>query len=271
MSNLFADYSYPKNNYDFNYSGIVKKNYDPKKLGINNAATIWQFKNNLKKGTIFMDGLILEPTPRPTDISGITDIDNNNKEEVKKSNDNFLKTPPYKKFRVDYPESKYPTSGIYSSSYFIQSGFCPVSIAKTKSECKAMDPKYIWMPNLIPLPKLSMDFYKKEANRQKNAESEGKCYKPRYSYINHAADSGMADGLMPSVLKDVVDLNPGNFMKLLDEGYIEGNENGKPPRFELLKCVEGFQGSDVGEYISKNIVISIIFLLIILVFYLYFL
>lgn len=271
MSNLFNDYSYPKNNYNYNYSGVVKNKYDPKKLGVNNGATISQFKHNIKQGTKFMDGLIIEPTPGPSDIAGITDIEIGDVEAANKSRDNFFKTPPYKKFRQDYPENKYPTSGIYSSSYFLQSGFCPVSIAKSKAECLAMDPKYLWMPNMISIPKLSMPFFKKEANRQKDPESEGKCYKPRYSYINHASDSGMLDGLMPSVLGDVLDLNPGNFMNLLKDGYIEGNDNGGPPRFELLKCVEGFQSSYVREYISKNIVISIIFLVIILVFYLYFL
>jgi len=269
-SNIFSDYSYPKNNYDFNYSGLVKNNYNPIKLGVNNGATVWQFKHNLKQGTKFMDGLIMEPTPGPRDIAGISDLDRSDSEAVQKSRDNFLKTPPYKKFRQDYPESKYPTSGIYSSSYFLQSGFCPVSIAKSENECTAMDSKYVWMSNGISIPKLSMPFFKKEAERVKDPQTEGKCYKPRYSYVNHASDSGMLAGLMPSVLGDVVELNPANFMNLLKDGYIEGNDNGGPPRFELLKCIEGFQSSYVREYISKNIVISIIFLVIILVLYLYF-
>ena len=266
---LFVDYTYPKNNYDFNYSGLVKNNYDPKKLGINNGPTLCQFKHNIKLGTKFMDGLINEPTPGPNDIAGITDLDKSDSEAVKKSKDNFLKTPPYKKFRQEYPESRYPTNGIYSNSYFIQSGFCPVVIAKTENECISFDPKYVWMSNGISIPKLSMPFFKKEAERVKDPQTEGKCYKPRYSYINHGSDSGMLDGLMPSVLGDVVDLNPANFMNLLKEGYIEGNDYGGPPRFELLKCIEGFQNSYVREYMSKNIVICIIFLLIILVLYLY--
>ena len=271
MSNLFADYTYPQNNYDFNYSGIVKNKYDPKYFGVSNSPSIWQFKHNLKQGNRFIDGLIMEPTPGPGDIAGITDVEINDSKAKKKSRDNFLKTPPYKKFRQEYPENKYPTKGIYSNSYFIQSGFCPVSIAQSKDVCTAMDPKYIWMPNLIKLPKLSMPFFKKEAERQKDPVNEGKCYKPRYSYVNHASDFGSVVGLMPSVLSDVADLNPANFLNLLKDGYVEGNDNGGPPRFELLKCVEGFQNSHIRDYISNHILITIIFLMIMILLYLYFL
>ena len=61
------------------------------------------------------------------------------------------------------------------------------------------------------------------------------------------------------------------FQNRLKDGYVEGNDMGGPPRFELLKCVEGFQNSYIRDYISNHILITIICLIVIIVIYIFFL
>jgi hypothetical protein len=98
------------------------------------------------------------------------------------------------------------------------------------------------MNNPIQIPNLAKSFFKNQ-NINSNSNS-GTCYKPRYSYVNNANDNGLLEGLIPGIVGDVIDMNPGNFINMLDGNAIPGSTDISPPRFQLLPCIaEQFIGS----------------------------
>jgi len=260
MESIAPNYSYPLNNYNYNYKNYIDKNYSLEAKGISNQPTFGTFRHNVKKLVDYGDALMLDPIPASNSIAGITDIDPNDKKAVSQAQLGFQQGQPYSKFRQEYPEKYYPTNGIYSSSYFVQSGFCPVQSAKTEAQCKSRDPNYIWMNNTVKLPNVVSNFLKQKNNpltnnnqtdRQSIENNSGTCYKPRYSYINNANDSNVFQGLVPGIMNDIIDLNPATFLRTMDGNPVPGSSMDSPPRFELLPCIsETFQNKNISD---KNI------------------
>jgi len=248
MESLFKNYAYPLNNYEWNYKGLVDNRYKPEKLGINGSGSVGQFKHNLKQSIKYFDGLILDGNPDANSVAGITDVASENSEERSKKNANASIGMPYRRFRNDYAESEYPTNGKFSSSYFVQSGFCPVNSVKTEQECNIQDPNYKWIPNPITVPDSVKSFFTQDKDKTNERKGNGTCFKPRYSYVNNAAESDIASGMIPSIMDDVSDLNPAYLLGVSMGKPVMGSRDSAPPRFQLLPCVEGFD-----NYLNKNI------------------
>jgi hypothetical protein len=246
MNSLFKEYAYPINNYNYNYKTFIDNNYSIGKMGVNSNPTLSQFKKNVNALNNFTKPLILEPIPTPDTVAGVGDVDYSDKDAAEKARKGFTQQAPYNRFRYDYPESQYPTAGIYSSSYFVQSGFCPVASVTSQEQCLSRDSNYIWMNNPINIPNPAKSFFKKQ-NSNSNSNS-GTCYKPRYSYVNNANDNGLLEGLIPGIVGDVIDMNPGNFIRTVEGNAVPGSTDTSPPRFQLLPCVaEQFVGSNNKE------------------------
>jgi hypothetical protein len=103
--------------------------------------------------------------------------------------DGVYQKPPYD----DHFFNK-PITGEYSSSYFIQTGFCK-STETNQSDCN--NKKFRWIGDV--------------------------CYKPKYIYINNSPGlkigrvKGMK-GLVPSIINDVSQLNPDSIYGIMN-GY----------------------------------------------------
>ena len=248
MDKLFKNYAYPLNNYEFNYKGFVENNYKPEKLGVRANGSVRQFKHNLRQTSTYFDGLIIKGNPNKNTVAGVSDVPYENVEERNRKNGNRSIGMPYLKFRNDYSESEYPTKGKFSSSYFVQSGFCPVKSAINKEECKAQDPNYTWIPNPIQIPKSVTSFFSNNKDKIHDKKGNGNCFKPRYSYVNNAAESDLTSGMIPSLIDDIADLNPANLLGVSIGKPVMGNRDNEPARFQLLPCVEGFENN-----LNKNI------------------
>jgi hypothetical protein len=248
MEKLFKNYAYPLNNYEFNYKGLVDNEYKPEKLGINGRGSVNQFRHNLRQTGKYYDGLIFAGNPNKKSIAGVSDVPLENASERIQKKANAEKGMPYRKFRNDYSEKEYPTNGKFSSSYFVQSGFCPVKSAKTEQECITQDPNYTWIPNPIVIPSSVKSFFKNNKDKINDKEGSGNCYKPRYSYLNNAAESDLTSGMVPSLIDDISDLNPSHLLGVSMGKPVMGTRDNEPPRFQLLPCVEGFN-----NYFNKNL------------------
>jgi len=267
MDTLFKEYAYPLNNYNYNYKTYVDNNYSISRMGVNSEPTLKQFKTNINALNHFTKPLILDPIPTTNSVAGVSDIDYSNKEAVEKAQQGFRQQPPYNKFRFEYPERDYPTTGIYSSSYFVQSGFCPVASATNKEQCLTKDQKYIWMGNMLSLPNPSKDFFK--SPNTKKDDQGGSCFKPRYSYVNNANDNGLLDGLIPGVVGDIIDMNPGNFLRTLEGNAIPGSTDTSPPRFQLLPCITEHFAVNTSENNYKWFHFSAILFIIVVIYVLW--
>lgn len=243
METLFKNYAYPLNNYQWNYKGYVDKHYKPELLGVNNRLSIGQFKHNVRQGVKYFDGLMYDGNPGNDAVAGVTDIHPNDTAEVSKRIQNNKAGLPYRRFRVDYPESEYPTNGKFSSSYFVQSGFCPVASATSKQECSAQDSNYTWIPNPVAIPDIAKKLFSDGKDKIANVPGDGTCFKPRYSYVNNAPESDISTGMIPSLVNDIDDMNPAYLLGVSMGKPVMGSRDSQPPRFQLLPCVEGFENS----------------------------
>jgi hypothetical protein len=245
--------TYPFNSHDFDYKTYVTNVFNPFSLGItNNPSMSTLIQNGTKMGN-YIGALLTTPTPAEGTIPGISDINPNDTElsEIKKE---YEKMPlPYPTFRKDYPEAMYPVEGRGASSYFLRMGNCPSS-AKTKEECEARG--YNWVDNppseypdnsdlidksirsgqVQPINKTD-----KEAEEDEQKPKKGKCFKPRFMYVNNEAKGHLnLKGLGPSVVRDIVNMNPDDFIASVN-GY-------STPIGGALPCIEDFQTLQKEDY-----------------------
>jgi len=130
---------YPLNNYDFNYAQVIKNELNPYTLGITNTIVMPRVVDNIGELRHYNDALLEKPFPSENTVAGTSDVttDKQYQNEIVKIKGEYNNLPlPYNDFLKDYPEEKYPTRGLNSTSYFIKtSGFCPSKIT-TKEECE---------------------------------------------------------------------------------------------------------------------------------------
>ena len=234
---------YPLNNYEFEYAEYVEQTMNPEKLGMSPDPNVSVLRTDLESMGKYVGYMINDPIPE--DASTAYDgINKNDPIAVARYHCNEKQGKPYKRFDLDYPPHLYRTTGKYSSSYFIQNGFCPVSSATTEDECKARDRNYTW---------------------------EGdKCYKPRYSYLNNASDSGILDGTLTSTIREIVDLNTYSFYRITQGKAIRPSREGNPPRFKMIECIpEEFTGDYTTDKsnLTTFILTTLLLLVIVYVFF----
>ena len=232
---------YPLNNYDYEYATYVEQNMDPVKLGASPNGWLGTLRKDMEITGGYVAKMIGDPIPTKTSTP-FDGVDHSDPVAVARYQCNEQKGPPYKRFERDYPAETYPITGMYSSSYFIQSGFCPVKRARTKTECRQLDPNYTWEGNT--------------------------CYKPRYAYINNASDAGVLDGTVSSTIREIVDLNPLSFIRITEGKDVKPLREGRPPRYTVVPCSpeeEAFVGTQYPEKASPLLSMSVIALILVLI------
>jgi hypothetical protein len=233
---------YPLINYDFNYNTAFKKELNPYKLGITNQPTFTNYINGTFALKNYLDYMVQKPFPNDNTIAGITDtvIENKNKKAIidrKKEEDNKL---PYKSFRKDYPECLYPTTGKYSSSYFIKIGTCPTKIIN-KDDC--INRGYEWVPENKPASYISDYINTYDPDVDKNIPApdtkippplpeKGSCFKPRFSYIDNSAKGLLGlEGVVPSTFNEINSVRPDKLANMM-AGYNIGGSGVVPCSIE---------------------------------------
>jgi hypothetical protein len=226
------DYAYPMANYNWDYKTYVDNNYEPSKLGVSDDITLSALRRDVQAGDKYLRALMIDSTPNENSIAGISDVDFTDPDFMSRIRSNNQK-PPYATFRTEYTEKDYPTSGKYSNSYFVRSGYCPVPNIRTKAECTSKDKAFEWKEGSVDLPASAKPSF--SAKSQKPPPN-GKCFKPRYSYVNHVSDTGLTDGFLPGLMSDMSTLNPSIMFSIIDKGIVEGDRKTSPPKFQLLPC-----------------------------------
>jgi len=162
---------FPLNNYDFNYKEYTLNNNNRFALGITNQPNMSSLINSSKKLKKFADTVIFDPTPNNSAQAGVSDINNVNdsiKNNIKKMKNKYKSVPiPYPSFYKDFPPKVYPTSGKYSSSYFMKVGHCKSNI-KNKIDCESEG--FTWKDNSLSLGNyMKSFFFTKNGNRYTNS------------------------------------------------------------------------------------------------------
>jgi hypothetical protein len=227
-----SDYAYPLANYNWDYKTYVDNNYEPSKLGVSDDISLSALKRDVQAGDKYLRALMTDSTPNENSIAGISDIDFTDPDFMSKIRANNQK-PPYATFRTEYTEKDYPTSGKYSNSYFVRSGYCPVPNIRSKAECMSKDKAFEWKEGSVELPSAAKPSF---SAKSQTPPPNGKCFKPRYSYVNHVSDTGLTDGFLPGLMNDMGSLNPSIMFSLIDKGIVEGDRQTSPPKFQLLPC-----------------------------------
>jgi hypothetical protein len=166
-----------------------------------------------------MDSLITDPNPDDSSVAGIHD-----RTDRKKGARNQRK--PY-----EDPFFNKSTSGRFSSSYFAQTGFCETK--DNEIDCK--NKNLVWWGD--------------------------KCYKKKYLYLDNSPGlkAGYVqnmNGLIPSLINDVTQLNPSAMMGVL-QGY-------SVPGAEIQQCDnEHFMNNDSSDFL---LLIYILILVIVIFF-----
>lgn len=221
---------YPWLNHDYNYQQFVKNNYTPEKMGISPEPCIdVTIKDGIRLPN-YITAAMFDAIPNIYSQAGRDDVDPKNKElkEIRSKYQNF--TEPYPGFMKEYPEYfPHGIQGEFASSYFLHTGYCPTKIT-SKTECDKRG--YTWIPNPIKLPEAAAKFFPEA----ETINSLGGCQKPRYSYVNNQSGdiTGMMKGIVPTIGKNVLDLNPVSFLSIFMTG---SSPNGD---FQPLPCREGF-------------------------------
>lgn len=253
---LFKDSVYPWNNHDFDFSQYIYNKYDPDKLGFSDKGCVSTTIHDAAKLSNYSDALLTDPLPNNGSIAGIDDVDPGNDDLMEIKSNIADMSEPYPGFKKDYPEY-FPSrvTGQGASSYFVKTGHCPSKIDNI-IDCKAKG--YSWVPNIETVPDSVKGFFK-------NLETPlaGKCYKPRYAFVDNTPQQTMPgmSGPVPSMFKNLEDMNPLTFASILEFG---ADPSGT---FVQLDCKEDFQGSKTTQnkiYYHIWIVIIAVVLIIII-------
>lgn len=255
---------YPFNNTDFDYSQYIRNIYNPYSLGIDNMPTMTGLRDNVMKLGNYASAYLEHPTPSDGAKAGISDVNPYNEEllQIKRLTADF--PLPYPTFRKDYPEEKYPTTNEYSSSYFLQNGWCPTRIT-TEAECKLR--QYKWSPNLL-LTTVPEGYDKVEGVERTTAiipgqttteterlskvdkPADGACFKPRFAYINNSSKSKtIFKGIIPGMVNDLAEFRPEQLIAPYPNQTLSN----------LLPCIEDFQ---VVYPIESGILVIVIIMII---------
>lgn len=252
---------YPINNHDFNYENIITNNYNPFKLGISNKPTVDNLIDGTGKLSNLMEVMLESPLPDKNSISGNTDITQSPvfKDRIKDLKNKYNKMPlPYPSFKKDYPESKYPTKGQHSSSYFIKTGTCKTKI-NNEYDCRRKG--FRWVKNKKNFKKLGKFFSKVSRSKDKQPKKikNGNCFKPRFSYINNSA-KGFQNfkGLGPAFYNDVMSMTPEKLGAIMSGYTVDGTG--------MVPCPEEFTNFNNNINIKNRnySILSMILIIIIL-------
>lgn len=259
-SNETAHSIYPWMNHDYDYLQHVKNNYTPKKLGISDEPCVDVTINDGLNLPKFSEVAMFNAIPNQNSKAGVDDVDPTNPQLTALQNNYRNFKEPYPGFKKEYPEF-FPLGleGENSSSYFIQTGFCPTKI-EVEGECKKKG--FTWVPNPINMPSSTSKFFPGADKIQ----SMGGCHKPRYTYVNNKAGdiSGLFKGLVPTIGKEIMELNPISFMSIIMSGQSPGED------FTPLPCKEGFTNftnfsNNIGFQQIKLLMFLLIIILLILI------
>ena len=239
---------YPIVNHDFDYKTAMTKEFNIYNQNITNKPTIQNLIDTPLKLKGYLDILVKDKYPNNHTVAGISDIITDNKDlvNIKNTYKKLNNTLPYVSFREDYPECKYPTTGVHSASYFIKTGICPTKIKQKK---KCIDKGYIWTPSILTLPQIAKDLLKftkstKSTKSTKVAPEKGSCSKPRFSYIDNESKGFYGkNGLTPSIFKNLSDIAPDKLFNILAGYSVNGSGS--------LPCIEEFNNKK--NNISKSV------------------
>lgn len=228
---------YPYNNHDFDYKEYILNKYNPYKLGISNEPTVKNLSESTIKLSKYMDLMLESPTPNSKDRAGVDDINNENSVIKNKLADIKIQTSkmplPYKDFKKDYPEKKFPITGEHSSSYFVKIGACKTKV-DSKNTC--INKGFKWIPQVPGISKNLNKFFtktKRDKGEMPKKIENGYCFKPRFMYIDNSA-KGFANfrGAGPAIYNDIMNISPEKLFPIL-AGF-PSNIDG------LLPCKEEF-------------------------------
>ena len=219
---------YPWNNYDFDLNTYIEKKYNPSKLGFSNAPYLDTFIKDMTKLPKYPELITKGPIMDSSTVSGNSDVKEDNTEvlQIKQKYNEWKE--PYPGFKKEYP-NYFPLTGDRASSYFVQIGYCPVKSKTTKKDCSSTG--FNWVPDTLSLPDGAKEFFPKQ-----KAPSSGKCYKPRYMYINNQTKPFLGmKGPVGSLANDIKDINPLDLLGIFTNGE-SSNKEMRP-----LPCIESFE------------------------------
>jgi hypothetical protein len=219
------DMVYPWNNYDFNLNTLISNQYDPQKLGFSNKPYLDTFIKDMnqlpKYPKLIAEGPLLTSSTKP----GISDA--TPKDTVKKKYQSWKE--PYPGFSKEYPQY-FPLTGERSDSYFVKVGYCPVKSKTNEKDCQ--NSGFQWFSST---PSIPQGFFQNTVP----TPNSGKCYKPRYMYINNQSKPLMGmRGPITNIINDVKDLNPMHLFTIFSKGKSD-NKDMNP-----LPCIEGFSNTE---------------------------
>lgn len=256
LQNLIGPRVYPWVNAEWSYRQFVKNNYDPTKLGLDYGEGFSALMKNIDILIKQVNSLLVDPNPNDSSVAGRSDQPYTNNryasryERLYREIAELKKDPVANKYQLQALQStiKYlednrlvtakelglavnsvaaeqkapysdpffnrPKRGRGSSSYYVQTGFCKTKDNEQNCKSKGMN----WIGDT--------------------------CYKGKYMYLDNAPGLKVGyikdmNGLIPSLINDVTQLNPKAFAGLL-QGY-------GVPGAEIQMCdedLEHFQSRD---------------------------
>jgi hypothetical protein len=259
---------YPLLNHDFDYKTAIRKELNPYQLGITNEPSFTNFTKSTFKLSNYARSLLNNPYPNENTIPGITDVvtENDKKKDIiskTQAEDNKL---PYPSFRKDYPECLYPTKGEYSTSYFANVGKCSTRITD-KDLC--LSKGYTWVDEIKPPSYVNNYVSTVDPNKNKNKppqdaippppeKSKGKCFKPRFVYIDNRPQGLFGiKGAVPSLFSDLLSVTPDKLADIMSGYSLSGSG--------IVPCAEEFRNNDdninkISVYLGLGLIMTILYL-----------
>jgi hypothetical protein len=199
---------YPRANHDFDYRTAAKIKYNPFVQGFTNEPTISNLFSAPKHIGTYIGAMTSSSLLDASSKAGVTDRWRGGK---------VVEEPlPYPGFRTEFPEYRYPTTGVDSSSYFINVGTRVDDTIRDKTTCARSGLIWLSKNDADAAAMASTSEYTKTIpattngstavhDKQVAEETNGICVKPRYSYIKADLTNGRG-GLLHSMFDDVVDM-----------------------------------------------------------------